>query len=86
MSEGYKTKFSVGDMVWFIEEETVYGGFCKTCNSRLMDSKIKVAHKSRVTDIFINEHLEEYNLSYPRCLPAEKLYVTKAEAELHINE
>jgi len=86
MSEGYKTKFNIGDTVWFIEEETEYGETCSCCNSRLPNKQVKKIHRSIVNDIFINEYHESYNLSYPRCLPAQKLYSTKTEAELYLND
>lgn len=85
MSEGYKTKFNIGDTVWFIEEETEYGN-CSCCNGRLPGKQVKKIHRSSVTDIFINKHSEMYNLSFPRSLPAQKLYGTKSEAELHLND
>jgi hypothetical protein len=85
MSEGYKTKFNIGDTVWFIEEETEYGGRCSCCYSKLPSKKINKIHKSTVSDILINSRIEQYNLSYPRCLPAEKLYGTKQEAEIILN-
>jgi hypothetical protein len=85
MNEGYKTKFNIGDIVWFIEEETEYDGVCPCCNSRLPNKKVNKVHKSTITDIFINWRSEMYNLSFPRCLPAQKLYATKLEAEQHLN-
>jgi hypothetical protein len=86
MSEGYKTKFNIGDTVWFIEEETEYGKVCSCCNCRMPSKKVNKVHRSSVTDIFINKNSETYNLSFPRCLPAYELYATKSEAELHLNK
>ncbi len=86
MSEGYKTKFNIGDIVWFIEEEQKYSGYCSCCNSRLPDKKENKIHKSVVTDIFINKYSESYNLSFPRSLPAEKIYASKSEAELNLSK
>lgn len=82
MSEGYKTKFNIGDTVYFIEDKTVYGKTCEHCNSRLAESTVKQIHRSTVTEIFINKNIEQYNLSYPRSLTADKLYNSKQEAEL----
>lgn len=84
MSEGYKTKFNIGDTAWFIEEETVYGETCSCCNSRLPSKKVNKVHRSTVTDIFIDKYSERYNLSFPRALPADKLYTTKIEAEANL--
>lgn len=84
MSQGYTTKFNIGDTVWFIEEETEYGENCSCCNQRLPSKKVKKIHKSNVTNIFINMCSETYNLSYPRCLSADKLYTSKAEAQSHL--
>jgi len=75
------TKYDIGKTVWFIEEETQYGGRCSCGDGRLPDKKINKIHKSKVTEIFINCYLESYNLSYPRCLPVERLYATKEEAK-----
>lgn len=86
MSEGYKTKFNIDDTVWFIEEETEYAGNCPCCGGRLSDKKVNKVHKTTVDEIFINRHLENYNLSFPRCLPAQKLYATRNEAEQHLND
>jgi len=82
---GYTTKFNIGDIVWFTEEETVYGDNCQCCNNRLPNSKVMKFHKSTVKEIFIgsghNKPYEQYNLTYPRSLPASRLYETKKEAE-----
>jgi hypothetical protein len=86
MSEGYKTKFNIGDTVWFIEEETEYGKTCECCGGRLPDKMVKKVHKSIVEDIMIDKYSEFYNLSFPRSLPVQKLYTTKLEAEQHLND
>jgi len=82
---GYTTKFNIGDTVWFVEEETVYGNNCPCCSGRLPNSKVMKFHKTTVKEIFIgsgyNKPYEQYNLTYPRSLSACKLYATKNEAE-----
>ena len=81
----YTTKFNIGDIVWFLEEETVYENNCPCCNGRMPNSKVIKFHKTIVKEIFIgneyNKSYEQYNLTYPRSLPASKLYATKKEAE-----
>lgn len=86
MNEGYKTKFNIGDTAWFIEEETQYGDICSCCNNRLPSKEIRKVHRGLVKEIFINKNSESYNLNNPRYLFAEKLYSTKTEAELHLND
>lgn len=86
MSEGYKTKFNIGDTVWFIEEETEYGKTCECCGSRLPGKMVQKVRKSVIEDIMIDKHSEFYNLTFPRSLPSERLYATKSEAEKHLND